>query len=71
MLTDKNFKFFAQGAYTHEDEDVLNAAFRELLKALGGNVTTRNGNTIVLRYPQVAAEEVALPIVKKHGLIRA
>ncbi|MGV2967225.1 hypothetical protein [Paenibacillus sp. AGC30] len=71
MLIDKNFKFFAQGAYTHEDEDVLDAAFRELLKALGGNVTTRTENTIVLRYPQVAAEEIALPIVKKYGLNKA
>lgn len=61
---------FAEGVYTHENKEVLQAAYQELEKRVGGNIVTLNGNIIVLRYPQVAYEEVALPIVKKHKLER-
>lgn len=65
-----NNKWFAEAVYTHDNKEVLQAAFQEVLKKVGGDIVTFNGNEIVLRYPQVTFEEVALPIIRKHQLLR-
>lgn len=65
-----NRGYFTEGKYTHEDPDAIEAAHKELVKMLGGRVTLRNKNVITIGYNQPSEEEVAIPIVEKHGLRR-
>ncbi|WP_348622600.1 hypothetical protein [Paenibacillus polymyxa] len=64
-------KWFTEASYTHEDDKVLLAAFLELERKVGRDIVKlEKKNKLVLRYPQIAYEEVALPIIMNHQLKR-
>ncbi|MEK5358104.1 hypothetical protein [Paenibacillus sp. FSL L8-0709] len=56
--------------YTHENQEVLREAYRELVGKIGEQVVTLEENKIVIWYPLLAFDTVALPIIKKFELIK-
>ncbi|MEK5183358.1 hypothetical protein [Paenibacillus sp. FSL P4-0288] len=60
----------AEGIYTHENQEVLREAYRELVGRVGEQVVTLEENKIVIWYPLIAYDTVALPIIEKFELTR-